>query len=1062
MSIYQSAVEKPISTMMIFLAVIVIGIYSYITLPVDQYPKMDPPYITVMSTYPGAVAEDIEQNVTKILEDQLNSVDDLKEMTSTSYDNLSVISMEFEWGIDLATPMNDVRDAVDKSIDDLPDDIDRPTIMRMSTSMMPILIYAITANESFGGLYKIMDDKVIMRLNRVDGVAQAYVSGLAERVVYIDLDPNKLDAYGLTLEGIGNAIKMENQDMSAGNVKIGYDDYILRVEGEFDESDEIKDVVIALSDGRTVKIKDLAEVRDTLQDITLEQLVHRQPGGMLLVTKTTDANAVQVATDCKKQIAQAMKEVPTDIQLTMIRDSSDFILSAINNLMSTLMYALLSVVVVVFIFLGRWRSTFVIAMTIPISMIVAFIYLWVADGSLNMITLMSLSIAIGMVVDDAIVVLENVTKHVDRGSRPREAAIYGTNEVWTSVIVTTLVTIAVFFPLTLVSGQTGVFFNPLGWIICICVSTSTATAISLTPMLASKFLRLRDKAEDEAYQGFSFYKWSQNFFDKIDDVYEKIVTWVVGHKAISISGMTAIFFLSLLLVRFISTEYFPMNDDNSFNVYIKMQQGQRVERTKQLAMVIDSLICDAVPEMNILATSYGEEEEASFASMMSTTGTNVVNMRGRLVNLRDRERSVFEVADVVRGILKEQPDVLEYEVTTGAMSSGTSNNVDIEIFGHDFTETINAAQEIAFKMKQQPGAEDVLISRGEDKNELQVYLDREKLARHGLSTTSVETQLRYMIYGYRQSEFKEEGEEYDIIVRYDEQFRDQLADVYNMLIVDAYGEKIRLQELGEIVEGFSPPKIERKSKQRYLIVQAYPAAGYAMGDIAEAAFGVVADTELPASITVYIGGSYEDQQESFQGLIMLLMLSLMLVYIVMAAEFESFYMPFIIMLAIPFAFTGVILGLLIARSTLSIISALGAIMLVGIVTKNGIVLIDFINMLRERGQKLEPAVIAACRSRLRPVLMTSLTTILGMVPMALSVGEGSETWKPMGVAVIGGMVFSTMVTLLIVPAVYTAMNKRNEGKAELEDRKQYKFMAGYDPQTDLPKRLLTRPTDNKD
>ena len=419
MSIFTTAVEKPISTLMVFVAIIVVGVYSYITLPIDQYPKMDPPYITVMATYPGANATDIEQNVTKQLEDQLNSVDDLKELSSISYDNLSVVTLEFEWGIDLDNASNDVRDAVDKAMNNLPDDMDRPTIMRISTSMMPTLVYAVTAKESYSGLYKILDDKVIMNLNRVDGVASAYSSGLAERVVYVDLDPNKLDAYNLTLSQIGNAILAENKDVSSGNVKVGIEDYSLRVEGEFEESDDIKNISLSLGNDKTVKLSDIATVRDTLKDITLETQVNRKDGCILLVTKQSDANAVAVAAEARAEIEKAQKTLPTDIKFEMISDNSDFIVKAINNLKETLFYALLFVVIVVFFFLGRWRSTFVIALTIPISLIVAFIYLAVSDGSLNTITLMSLSIAIGMVVDDAIVVLENVTKHVDRGSRPK-------------------------------------------------------------------------------------------------------------------------------------------------------------------------------------------------------------------------------------------------------------------------------------------------------------------------------------------------------------------------------------------------------------------------------------------------------------------------------------------------------------------------------------------------------------------------------------------------------------------------------------------------------------------
>ena len=1048
MSIFTTAVEKPISTLMVFVAVIVIGVYSYIKLPIDQYPKMDPPYITVMATYPGANATDIEQNVTKQLEDQLNSVDDLKEMTSTSYENLGVVTLEFEWGINLDNASNDVRDAVDKAMNNLPDDIDRPTIMRISTSMMPTLVYAVTAEQSYSGLYKILDDKVIMNLNRVDGVASAYVSGISERVVYVDLDPNKLDAYNLTLSQVGNAIYAENRDVSAGNVKVGIEDYSLRIEGEFEQSDDIKNISLAMN-GKTIKLADIATVRDTLKDITLETQVNRKNGAILLVTKQSDANAVAVAAEARAEIEKSSKELPSDVTFTMISDNSDFIIKAIDNLKETLFYALLFVVIVVFVFLGRWRSTFVIALTIPISLIVAFIYLAVADGSLNTITLMSLSIAIGMVVDDAIVVLENVTKHVDRGSRPKEAAKYGTNEVWTSVIVTTLVTVAVFFPLTMIPGIMGIFFKPLGWIICICVCTSTVTAISLTPMLCSKFLKLRDKEEDAKGGRLSFYVLSQKWLAKLDNVYEKLIRWVLGHRALTICSMVSLFVASIFLTPYLHTEFFPQNDQNNINVYAKMQQGQRVEVTKDIAMKVDSAIRARIPEVTIITTSYGSEEEASFASMMNTTGSNIFNMRMRTVDMKDRNRSVFVMADSIRSLINEFPEILDYEVTTG-QNGTTGNTVDIEIFGHDFPGTSRFAAELKDRLKSVKGAEDILISRGDDKTELQIFLDREKLARHGLTTSGVGSLVRTYVYGNRNSKFKEEGEEYDIIVRLEEKYRSKISDVENMLITDGYGQKVRLKELGQIVEGYNPPSIERKSKQRMLKVSVTPASGHAMGDIAVECQKVIDQMDIPSEYSIYIGGSYEDQQESFGALGLLVILSLLLVYLVMAAEFESFVMPAIIMLAIPFAFTGVILALLIFNVNLSIVAALGAMMLIGIVTKNGIVLIDYINLMRERGVKLYEAIALSCRSRLRPVLMTSLTTMLGMLPMALSTSEGSETWQPMGVAVIGGMVFSTIITMLIVPAVYASVNKSGNRDKKAAERKEYRFMADFDPERDLP------------
>lgn len=1048
MSIYNTAVNKPISTLMVFLAILVLGVFSYIQLPVDQYPKMDPPYITVMATYPGANASDIEENVTKILENQLNSVDDLKELTSTSYDNLAVVALEFEWEANLDEASNDVRDAVDKAMQSLPDDIDRPTIMRFNTSMMPILIYAVTAKESYPGLDKILDDKLVTRLNRVDGVASVTLAGAPERVVYVEIDPNKMDAYNLNLEQIGNTILAENKDVPAGSVKMGLSNYTFRVEGEFEESDEIKNIVLGTQNNRTIFLHDIATVRDTLKDITLEQSINRGRGGVLLVTKQTDANAVAIAKEVKKELIAAQKDLPTDINFEIIVDNSDFIVKSINNLQDTLMYALIFVVLVVFLFLGRWRATFIIALTIPISLIVAFIYLFATGESLNVISLSSLSIAIGMVVDDAIVVLENITKHIDRGSRPREAAKYGTNEVWLSVIVTTLVTVAVFFPLTLVTGMTGILFKQLGWIVCITVCTSTVTAISLTPMLCSQLLKIQEAQKEGK---FSFYHFVTTTLDRLDNWYEHLVRWSLKHKTFIICCMFGVFLGSCSMMKLIKTDFIPQNDQGSMSAYVKMQTGQRVEETKRVALEIDSVMRAEIPELTIINLSYGSEEEASFASMMNSTGNNILNMRVRVKDRKLRDRSIFEIADQLRGILKRFPDVLEYTVSTSS-NSMNSNTVDIEIMGHDFNVTTRLANEIANKAKEIPGAEDIKISRDNDKPELRLFLNKDKLAQHALTTSEVGQALRNRIYGYRNSKFKEDGEEYDIIVRFEEKYRSSITELENILITDGKGEKVRLKELGEIREYYSPPNIERKSKQRMLKVSITPAAGVAMGEIAMQAQNVINNIEnIPQEVSIYVGGGYEDQQESFSSLIVLLLLSLMLVYIVMAAQFESFKMPFIIMLAIPFAFTGVILALLMTNTTLSVIAALGAIMLVGIVTKNGIVLIDFINLMRERGIRLYDAVAQACRSRLRPVLMTSLTTILGMVPMALSVGEGSETWRPMGVAVIGGMVFSTIITLVIVPVVYAAMDKSGSRNKKKALAKQFKFMSDFDPERDLPK-----------
>ena len=504
MAIYKTAISKPITTGLIFVAVIVLGLFSLTRLPIDQMPEMDPPYVTVMTTYAGANASEIETNITKLVENSLNSVDGLKNITSTSKDNISVVSLEFEWGSDIDEALNDIRSFVDLLYDNLPDGVSRPMILKLNSSAMPIMVYGFTAKESYSGLDRILEDNVVNELNRVDGIGNITVSGAPERYVYIDLDPKQLDAYGLSLEQVGTAISSNNLDLASGTVKMGKEQYQMRVKGEYIESSEIADIAVALTPtGKQIFVRDLATVRDTIKDLSLDEKINRQDGARLIITKQTGANTVAIARAVKAQMQEIQKTLPPDIQTTLIRDASEEIVNAINGLTESIFYALLFVVLVVLIFLGNWRSTLIIALTIPISLVTSFIYLLLADSSLNIISLASLTVAIGMVVDDAIVVLENITKHIERGESPREAAICATNEVWTSVIATTLVLVAVFVPLTMLPGMMGIFMKELGWIVTIVVCVSTTAAITLIPMLSSKMLKekpffLTKEAREEA------------------------------------------------------------------------------------------------------------------------------------------------------------------------------------------------------------------------------------------------------------------------------------------------------------------------------------------------------------------------------------------------------------------------------------------------------------------------------------------------------------------------------------------------------------------------------------
>ncbi len=1037
MSIYKSAVNKPITTLMIFVAIVVMGLFSLVNIPVDLYPEMEPPYISVMTSYPGANAVDVETNVTKILEDALNSVDKLKEITSTSSDNLSVVSLEFAWESNLDEASNDIRDVIDRMYENLPDGCDRPVVLKFNTSMMPILFYAVTAEESYPGLEKIIDEKIINPLNRVNGVGSVSMVGTPKRMIYIDADPQRLDAYNLTLEQIGSVISAENMNLPLGNVKMGKLDYQIRVQGEFNESERIRDLVVANYNGNPVYVRDVATVKDTLKDITLEEKINGRAGARLFVMKQSGANTMKVAREIKSRLEELKTTLPSDIQIEEIFDSSKFIKGSINNLSSTLMWAMIFVVLVILFFLGRWRATFIIVLTIPISLIVAFIYLYITGNSLNVISLTSLSIAIGMVVDDAIVVLENITRHVERGSSPRESAIYATNEVWLSVIVTTLVVVAVFFPLTMVSGMTGVLFNQLGWIVTITVVTSTLAAITLTPMLASRFLRLRPKKERRK---FSYENTIEKWLTQFDEWYERVLRTLLHYKTTVIVVSSLIFVSSIFMARYVGTDFIPESDESRMSAVIELQTGLRVEETTKVTRKLEQMIRERYPEVQIMSSSSGADDEGSFISLFSTTGSNMINFTMRLSDIGERERSVWEIADDFRAQVALLPEVVTSKITTSSQGfGGSSNTVDFEIYGYNFDLTNSYAEKILEAIRAMPGAKDVTISRKDDKSELQVVLDKDKMSEYGLSTGQVSMFIRNRINGLTPSYYKEDGEEYDIKIRLEEEYRSSISDVENLTIVTPTGKKIKLKELGEVQEHWSPPSIQHKRRERLVTISATPDK-IPLGELATRVKSKVAEIETPREIVTSIGGAYEDQQESFMDLGLLLLLSLILVYIVMASQFESFRMPFIIMFSIPFAFTGVIYGLLLTGTTLSVVAALGAVLLIGIVVKNGIVLVDFINLMRDRGIELYEAIALSGKSRMRPVLMTTMTTILGMLPLAMSTGEGSEIWRPMGITVIAGLTFSTLVTMIIVPIMYGVLAGRDSRKKKEKVRKQFLFM----------------------
>lgn len=1023
MSIYGSAVKRPIMTTLCFVAVLIMGLFSLSKLPIDLYPDIETNTIMVMTTYQGASAQDIEQNVTRPLENVLNSVSNLKHISSKSRENISVITLEFEYGYDIDVLTNDVRDKLDMVESQLPDDAENPIIFKFSTDMIPIMLLSVQADQSMPGLYKILDESVANPLARVPGVGSVSISGAPKREIHIYVDPARLEAYNLTIEAIQAVVAAENRNIPGGSFDIGNDTYSLRVQGEFTSSDQMKNIVVGSRDGRNIYLSDVARVDDSLEERAQETFNNGNKGAMIVVQKQSGANSVEISDKVLKMLPELQKRLPSDVKLGIIVDTSDNIRNTIASLVETVLYALLFVVLVVFIFLGRWRATLIICITIPISLIASFIYLAISGDSLNIVSLSALSISIGMVVDDAIVVLENVTTHIERGSDPKQAAVHGTNEVAISVIASTLTLIAVFFPLTLVTGMTGVLFRQLGWMVTIMMIISTTCALTLTPMLCSQLLRRTDH-HSRIYT--LFFTPIERALDAFDNGYASLLRWVVGHKIITILLCLATFFGSLVLVKDVGTEFFPTADNARLGVNLELPIGTRVEVAKE---VTDRLVKEwkqKYPEIDVINYTTGSASSDNTFASLSDNGPHIVSMNIRLSDPGDRTRSITEIAELMRQDLKNYPEYKKALVNVGGSRGGSMGGqatVDFEIYGYDFAETDSVAQRLKNALAQIPGTADITISRSDYQPEYQIDFDREKLAIYGLNLQTAATYVRNRINGALASRFREDGEEYDIKVMYDPNSRQSLEDIRNILIYNAAGQSVRLRDVGEVVERFSPPTIERKDRERIITVSTV-VQGAPMSEVVAKANEAIDKMDLPQGVSVSIAGSFEDQQDSFSDLLTLAVLIIILVYIVMAAQFESYTYPGIIMTSLLFAFSGVFIILWLTGHTLNVMSMIGAIMLIGIVVKNGIVLIDYITLNRERGLSVRRAVIDAGRSRLRPVVMTTLTTILGMVPMAVGTGQGAEMWRPMGTAVIGGLTFSTILTLLFVPVLYCVFARK--------------------------------------
>lgn len=1028
MSIYRTAVNKPVTTALVFIAFAIFGIFSFMKTSIAQLPDFDANVLLVMSSYPGASAADIETNLTKVLENGLNGVSDLKDMTSKSKENISIITLEFNYGVDIEEATNNVRDKLDMINSSLPDQASTPVIFKFSMDDMPILILSATAEESLPGLDKILDDKVTTPLSRVKGVGTVSVSGAPTREIQVYCDPNKLQAYGLSIGTVSNIIAYENRNIPSGSIDIGSESFSLRIQKEFKDPSELLDVVLAYKDGNAVYLRDVATVNDGQQEKEQEAVTNGRRSAQIVIQKQTGANTVDVIKGVFKEMKTIEPTLPSDIHIETVIDSSSNIINSINSLKETIIITFLVVMLVVYVFLGRWRATFIIILSIPISLMASLVYLFATGNTLNIISMSALSIAIGMVVDDSIVALENITTHIERGEKPKEAAVHGTEEVGISIIASTLTMLCVFLPLTLISGMSGIMFRQLGWIVSIIMIVSTCGALCLVPMLCSRMLRAgrkKSKLHDILFTPID------KGLNAISDGYAWVINWAVRNRKTVIFGAFGIFMaVVLLLGPSIKTEYFPHSDQGRLTVSIELNAGTSQEVTGEFARNFYNRICEEIPEIQICSYTFGQADTDNAFASMQTNGSNIISMNINLGSMEDRKRSSSEIADIVRADLKEYPEIHKGTVSEGMGGMGGAASVAVEIYGYDFQTTDRIANELRDKMAADPAFAQVTLSRDQYTPEYQVDFDRVKLAANGMNSTTAAAAVSAAMSGSVGSYYREDGEEYSIRVRYAKDYRTSVEDIENIIIYNASGNGIRIKDLGRVVETEVPPTIERKNRQRMITVTGVIDGSHAMSDGITAAQQIIKDTDIPSELSAVIAGDYEDQQDMFSDLITLMVLIIILVYMVMASQFESFMSPFVIMFSVPFAFVGVILGLWLTNTALGVMAMIGILILIGIVVKNGIVLIDYLILLRERGMGILDAAVAAARSRLRPILMTTLTTVLGMIPMAAGTGEGSEMWKSLGITVAWGLSISTVVTLILIPTIYCVFATRQEKRKQ--------------------------------
>lgn len=1038
MNLPEFGVKRAVTTVMIFLAMIILGLVSLAGLGIDLMPEIEIPTIGVVTKYEGAGPQEVESRITKVLEAQLATVSNLDKIESISQDDLSIITLRFDWGTNLDAASNDVRDKIGLVKPLLPRDAQEPYIFKFDISMFPIMFIGFTAEESFPQLQHIIDKEVCDVLKTIPGVAAAEVRGGLERQISVELDRQKMEARNLSILEVVEAIHAANLDLPGGHLKTGKMDFLVRTPMEL-KVEEVERVIVGAYKGLPIYLKDIATVKDDFKELTQDVRVDRRRGVYVLVQKQSGANTVAVSDRVLKALKEIQKKLPSDVRMSLVRHDAQNIKLAVNRVAETAIVALILVVLVVLIFLRHLVSGLIVAISLPTSLIITFALMYFADYTLNVLTLCALTIAIGLVVDDSIVVLENIHRHQSIGERPMAAAIFAPAEVGNAVIAATLTMIAVFFPIIFVKGISGILFRQMSFVIILALLASLASALILVPMLCSRFLNL--SAENKG-------RWSrikaqgERIFDSLDSRYRLLLGWALRHKKIVLGGGVIFLISGILLLPQVGTEFMPEADMNQLRLVVELPVGTRFEETEKVIKAVEEILIKHTPELQTYFSRWGYGRVGLGTFLGGKEGSHIGSVWVRLISKNDRQRSNKEIVQALRPLTKDIPGSIIRYSTDDPMAGllfGGGRAFQVEVWGWDLDEARRISQEVAQILSSIPGLTDIEISREEGKPELRVVVDREKAALLGLDVATIANTVKVAVAGEgeRATKFRAGGEEFDIYPRLREEDRQRIEDLSHLYVKSRSGQKIYLANIAKIEEATGPVRIERKGQQRIVKVMA-DIYQRDLGSVVNEAKAKLSRLALPPGFSLNFGGAREEQEKAFRWLLLALVLGMVLVYMVMASQFESLRDPLIMYFAIPFAITGLIWTLFITGHRLSVPSFIGLIMLVGIVAKNGIILIDYINVLRARGMSVREAVMAGGRTRLRPVLMTAFSTFFGLLPLALRGGEAAEFWQPLAAPAAGGLLISTLITLIFVPTLYAAFEERTEKK----QRQNKKTMAG--------------------